>query len=377
MPSLTTESPLAERHRAAGAELAPYFGVGLPAQFSDPLAEYRLARQAAALVDTNFRAVFSITGPDRVRYLNAVLTSNVRDLVPGQGALGLLLNSQGRILAELETLALADRLIVLGHQLVGPKTAETLEKFIIMDDATFAEETAQMGTVAVEGPRAEEIVRKTAGVEWASLTEYGHTAATVQSSSGAIPCRVIRRSLYGFPGAEFLASRDTLGLLWDSLAAAVRAHGGAPIGYRALNILRLEAGIPWFGADFDERQIPHEAALEKSHISYIKGCYTGQEIVERVRSRGQVHRRRVGLQFAGATPPTAGAALMAGGSEVGSVTSAAFSPLVGRAIGFGYLRQECNTPGSMLECAGTSSQMGAEVIELPLRSTLAPTASAS
>src|SRR5450631_3142212 len=109
---MTLESPLIEKHSAAGAELAAYFGVKLPAQFSDPAAEYRLARQAAALVDTNFRAVFSLTGPDHKRYLNAVLTSTVRDLVPGAGTLGLLLNSQGHILAELETLALADRLSV-------------------------------------------------------------------------------------------------------------------------------------------------------------------------------------------------------------------------------------------------------------------------
>ncbi len=106
-----------------------------------------------------------------------------------------------------------------------------------------------------------------------------------------------------------------LGPLWEALGRPF-AHGGAPIGYRALNALRLEAGIPWFGADFDERQIPHEAALEKSHISYIKGCYTGQEIVERVRSRGRVNRRLTGLQFAGATAPEAGAALIAGGTEV-------------------------------------------------------------
>ena len=91
----------------------------------------------------------------------------------------------------------------------------------------------------------------------------------------------------------------------------MRDHGGAPIGYRAFNALRLEAGIPWFGADFDEHQIPHEAALENTHISYTKGCYTGQEIVERVRSRGHVNRRRTGLLFSGAEPPPPGTPLTA------------------------------------------------------------------
>ena len=108
---------------------------------------------------------------------------------------------------------------------------------------------------------------------------------------------MIRSSLFGFPGVEFLVRREALGALWAALAAAVREHGGAPIGYRALNALRLEAGVAWFGGDFDQRQIPHEAAIEKTHISFIKGCYTGQEIVERVRSRGHVNRRLTGWRF--------------------------------------------------------------------------------
>ena len=142
------ESPLIEFHRAAGCEVVPYFGVTLPAQFSDPLSEHRTARQAVALIDTNFRSVFSLSGPDRVRYLNAVLTSNVRDLAPGQGTVGLLLNAQGHILAELETLACEDRILTLGHMQVRDKTEEILEKFIIMDDVTLTDETAEYGTVS-------------------------------------------------------------------------------------------------------------------------------------------------------------------------------------------------------------------------------------
>ena len=133
---------------------------------------------------------------------------------------------------------------------------------------------------------------------------------------------MIRHSLFGFPGAEFLVRREALAPLWNALSAAVRARGGGPIGYRASNALRLEAGVPWFGTDFDEHQIPHEAALDQTHISYTKGCYTGQEIVERVRSRGHVNRRRTGLAFSGAEPPAAGAKLTAGRSRR-SVTSPA------------------------------------------------------
>jgi folate-binding protein YgfZ len=359
---MAAETPLAGAHLAAGAVLVPYFGVDLPAQFGEPMVGHRLARERVALIDTNFRTVFSLAGPDRVRYLNAVLTSNVRDLAPGQGAIGLLLNPQGHILAELETLALEDRLLIFGHRMVREQTFATLDKFIIMDDAALVDETDANGTLAVEGPAALEAVRRLTGVELSALPDHGHAIAEIASADGAIPCHVIRHSLFGFPGAEFLVRRESLVRLWNLLHAAVRAKDGGPIGYRPLNILRLEAGMPWFGVDFDQQHIPHEAGLEKTHISYVKGCYTGQEIVERVRSRGHVNRRRTGLAFSGAEPPSAGAKLTASGAEAGHVTSAAFSPLAGKAIGMGYVRREYGQIGSRLECGGAS----AEVIELPL-----------
>jgi folate-binding protein YgfZ len=317
-------------------------------------------------VDTNFRAILALSGPDRARYLNAVLTSNIRDLKAGHGTLGMLLNNQGHILAELETLALEERLVILGHAFVRERTMATLDKFIIMDDATLADETPATGTLAIEGPAAPAIAQEIAEVDFTALGERDHVAANLKVSFGTppltIPCRVIRHSLYGLAGVEFMVAREHLSAAWSALAAAVGKHGGAPIGYATLNALRLEAGIPWFGADFDEHQIPHEAALEKTHISFTKGCYTGQEIVERVRSRGHVNRRLTALAFAGAEAPLSGAVLTAAGAEAGAVTSAAFSPLLGRAIGMGYLRREHGQPGQMLQCGADT----AEVITLPL-----------
>ena len=134
------------------------------------------------------------------------------------------------------------------------------------------------------------------------------------------------------------------------------------MGYKALSALRLEQGIPWFAYDFGDKQIPHEAGLEHSHISYTKGCYTGQEIVERVRSRGQVNRMRVLLRFAASEPPAGGATLTAHGNEAGHVTRVAFSPALQTAIGMGYVRREKSQLGSELSC-GTNV---ASVINSPL-----------
>jgi folate-binding protein YgfZ len=209
-------------------------------------------------------------------------------------------------------------------------------------------------------------VHELSGVDLLALPLRGHLVAPVKVAGGEISCRVIRQSLFGFPGGEFLARREALAALWPALAAAVRARGGAPIGYRALNALRLEAGIAWFGSDFDQRQIPHEAALEATHISFTKGCYTGQEIVERVRSRGHVNRRLTGLAFDSAAPPEPESKLLAAGAEVGNVTSAAFSRLLGQPIGLGYVRREHGAPGTILQCG----ESAAKIIALPLAGAL-------
>ncbi|MCL5288870.1 MAG: aminomethyl transferase family protein, partial [Acidobacteria bacterium] len=158
-------------------------------------------------------------------------------------------------------------------------------------------------------------------------------------------------------GGEFVAPRAQLAALWTALLRAVRARGGGPIGYAALNALRLETGIPWFGYDFDDTVIPHEAGLEKSHISYTKGCYTGQEIVERVRSRGHANRRRVRLQFLGMKLPPSGTKLMAKGQEAGVVTSAAFVPHIGRVLGMAYVRREFSETSSVLEWSGGEAEV--------------------
>ena len=355
---MPTESPLRGEHEKAGAQLALYFDCLLPERFADPAAEYRQAREAVALVDTNYRAFVYLHGADRVRYLNAMLTNNIKDLAAGQGNVSLLLNPQGHILAEIETYALPDRLLAVFHAMAREHTVNTLDKFIIMDDVTLDDASERTGLLALEGPQAAAVLRALCGAELEAMADRAHVEAKV----GAVPCRVIRRSQFGQTGAELIAERSQLATLWQTLLEAVRARGGGALGYAALNALRLEAGVPWFGYDFDDKSIPHEAALELSHVSYIKGCYTGQEIVERVRSRGHVNRRLVGLQFSGAGVPERGTKLLAAGNEAGYVTSAAHSPALGRIIGMGYVRREHNAPGSHLEWSGGE----AEVIELPV-----------
>jgi len=362
---LPLDTALRTEHDRLGACFAEYFCTHLPERYDAIETEYRFGREAVALIDTGYQAIARLDGPDRVRYLNAVLTSNIRDLKPGEGALGLLLDSRGHILSELYSYACEDHLLTVSPAMVRARTHATLEQFIIMDDATLTDLTERVATLAIEGPCAPELLRELAGIDLAAMAEHDHREASL----GGTACRIARRMHFGEPGAELFVACENVQPLWQLLVAAARKHGGGPIGYAALNALRVEAGIPWFGADFDASVIPHEAGIEKSHISYTKGCYTGQEIVERVRSRGQVNRLRVGLAFPAGTLLAPATKLLHNGKEIGYVTSAAHSPALGRGIGMGYVRREHSSAGTALTWEGGS----AEVITLPV---VRPTAAA-
>jgi folate-binding protein YgfZ len=346
--SAAIETPLDEVHKGAGATMGTWFGCVLPEYWTDARAEEEFARKSVALVDKNYRAYLSFSGPDRVRYLNAILTNNIKDLATGQGNVSLLLNPQGHILAEIETYALADSLLCVSYAMIRERLIEWLDKYIIMDDVTLTDETQRYGTLGIEGPKAAPIAQELTGIDLSTLSELGRREITV----GSIPCWITKRSPGGVAGCEFFAERERLANLWEVLLESVKKHGGGPMGYAALSARRLAQGVPWFGYDFGEKQIPHEAGLETSHISYTKGCYTGQEIVERVRSRGQVNRRRVDLIFNGASAPNAGETLSVDGKEVGLVTRATVPSFLDHAIGMGYVRKDHNALGNQLNWSG-------------------------
>jgi len=369
----TIGTALAERHRKNGAEMGVWFGCELPDRFGE-LAEvkpalqeeYRRLRESVGLVDKGYRAYLEFTGPDRVRYLNAILTNDIKGLQENHGTVSLFLNPQGHIQAEIETYAFGEKLFCVSYAMIRERLIQAMDKYIIMDDVTLTDRSEEYTTLAIEGPKAAAVALAVSGVELGSGATYRAPTSAMEelesreANVGRVACRVSKRSPGGVAGAEFLVAREKAEELWKVLEEAVRREGGGPAGYQALNAVRLELGIPWFGYDFGEKQIPHEAGLQDSHISYSKGCYTGQEIVERVRSRGQVNRVRVSLRFD--TEPGNDAALLADGKEVGQVTRTGFSPGVNAWIGMGYVRREKAAVGTRMEMSGGSATVVAAPI---------------
>jgi folate-binding protein YgfZ len=348
-PSTAIETPLTAIHETEGANIGTWFGCALPSDFGNWRHEYEVAKNTVALIDKNYLAHFSFTGPDRARYLNAIVTNNMKDLQPGQGNISLLLNPQGRILAEIETQAQSDRLLCISHAMIRAQLAETLEKFIIMDDVTLTDESGLCATLSLQGPKTSQLFRDLAPeIDFDAIPDFDFIHATLNS----IPVTITKHSFAGVPATDIRVDRQHIEQLWNFLTEKVQAAAGGPVGYTALNALRLEDAIPWFGYDFGDKQIPHEAGLESSHISYVKGCYTGQEIVERVRSRGQVNHRRVSLRFPDTNePPLTGTGLTADSKEVGTITSTSPLPHKPESVGMAYVRKEAAIPNTVLKFA--------------------------
>ena len=331
----TLKTALSEMHRANGTALGDWFGCELPDDFGDCEREYACLRENVAVLDKNYRAYVRFTGPDRVRYLNAILTNDIKGLREHHGNVSLFLNPQGHIQAEIETHALAESLFCVSHAMIRERLIAGMDKYIIMDDVTLDDQTSEFITHALEGPKAAAVAAELTGVDLNTLEELESREISVNG----IACRLAKRVPRKDASAEFVGHAKDAAALWGILLESAKEHGGGAAGYQALNVVRLEQGVPWFGYDFGEKHIPHEAGLQDSHISYTKGCYTGQEIVERVRSRGQVNRVRVSLRFDG-DAPKANSPILNEGKEVGYVTRTGYSPALGASIGMGYVRRE-------------------------------------
>src|SRR5271157_684480 len=227
----TLRTPLSEFHRKGGAQMGVWFGCALPDSFGDWQTEYQTLRHSVGLVDKNYRAYLEFAGPDRVRFLNAILTNDIKGLKENHGVVSLFLNPQGHILAELETYAFPDTVLCVYYALIRERLIPAMDKYIIMDDVTLTDRTNAHSTMAIEGPKAAAVAQALSGIDLAGMEELESREANVHGVS----CRVSKRSPGGVAGAEFLAVRDRAEDLWKRLSAVVIREGGGPVGYKALN----------------------------------------------------------------------------------------------------------------------------------------------
>lgn len=353
------KTPLASWHTAHGVPLIEDRGVALPLKYTDPEEEYRVVKEKAGLIDLAFRSQIRMMGEDRVSFLQGMISNDVKSLKPGYGCLATLLTEQGRIIADLRVYALENCFLLDVDVRIKDKVIETLSRFIIADDVEMEDLSEAQATVSLQGPKAAQVLAA-AGAPFSLTKELQHCEATIH----AVIVRLIRISDTGEDGCEILMPCAQAETIWQALLKSGEAMGVQPVGLAALNILRIEAGIPWYGLDMDESRIVLEVGLEQA-ISFKKGCYLGQEVVERATARGQMNRKLSGFIIQNGDAPAPGDKLLSDGKEVGWVTSVAHSPRLGKPIGLGYVRREHLTPGATLRIDRPGTAMIAEISTLP------------
>jgi folate-binding protein YgfZ len=346
-----TETPLHAHLVARGAVHHDDRGVVLPAHFGDPAHEYATLVQGVAVVDLGFRTLVSATGPDRVDFLQGMLTNDVAKLAPGSGCVALLLTIQGRVVADVRVAVLDDELRLDVDVRVRDAFVGALSKLIIADDVELAAPEPAPALIGVEGPGASAVL----GPDAAMLDAFAHRALDV----GGVRVRLVA-------GGELGAGSFTLHVpaadgprVWEALIAG----GAVPCGMQALDARRVELGVPRIGVDMDEKTLAIELPVE-ALISTTKGCYLGQEVVARGTSRGHANRRLHALVLEGPVPP-AGAALIAGDKEVGRLTTVVQAFGIGRPAALGLVRREHWDTGTVLAVAGSGATT-ARVADWPL-----------
>jgi aminomethyltransferase len=326
-------------------------------------AGYEALRSTAAWLDLSARGKIKASGEDRARLLHAMTTNQVQQLTPGTGCYAYFLTAQGRILADANILCRPDYFLLDTEPETRDKLLHHLDSYIIADDVTLEDLTAETATIAVEGPQAEAILLKLGAPapeqDYAS-TEWGERL-------------VVRATYVGGQGFFILTPAGDKDRFIQELASAGVQRGSE----EAFRVVRIENGRPRYGEDITERYLAQETNQPRA-INYQKGCYLGQEIVERVRSRGQVHRVLMPLTIDTSEPPLPGTKLqpppaanascetpgceptaageqIAIGSNAGEISSAAFSPALGKVVALAYVRVEHARPGLALSLAGTQT----------------------
>jgi len=330
--------------------------------FNDVREEYRALRESVAVVDRSFRARIEVTGADRLAWLNNFTTNQIKTLRPGDGHYGFALNGAGRIQFDLNALVRDDRIWIELDERFVERALAHLGKYIIMEDVRLSPLRAEYVHVGLAGPESADLLLR--------LGAEAPAAVALQQSAelywGGQAIAFFRSDFCGVRGFEVFAPADLAVGLWQTLTEGGVARAAA-CGRTAVEVCRIESGLPDGVADLADDVLPAESGQLDRAVSFNKGCYLGQEIVERMRSRGSVARRLVGIKLeAGAEVPTVGMSVCgADGQDVGRLTSACASVALDAPIGLAILKSAHAEAGNRVLVAADSRTVEAQVCRLP------------
>ncbi len=364
-------SPLAAllTQTGAGPELTAYRGVLTPRELDAPQREIAALALGAAVHDLGWLRRVAVRGEDRFRWLSGMVTNTVNDLGANTGAWNLVLNAQGRIQGDLHVWREGEKLELEIAADQYDRLLAHLERFIIMDDVELAPLSPDRSLTA-EGELTGETALGLAGPFAAGvlarlgLPAPGEPLTSARVAWNGVEIRVVRAYGVLTPHYELWGSAARIPALWQALTEA----GGTPVGAASLEAFRIAEGIPAYGIDMAERDLPQETSQVRA-LHFSKGCYLGQEIVERIRSRGSVHRHLRPLELFGPAPAAGTELSLEGGAFAGQITSAAklSLPAGNHCFALGMIRAEAEARNRLFTYTAGTAIGEARILTTPPR----------
>ncbi len=354
-----SKSPLFAAHGLAGATFVESEGWLVPASFGSVVDECAAVRTAAGLYDLADHGVVSLVGPDARRFCNGMFTNNVRDLAVGRGNASAMVDERARVQGLLRLYHTDADTFLAVLEGVTPEAFEArYGKYIIFDDVELTDLSDKLGVLSVQGPEAAAVLGR-AGLpvpegEGAVVSVEPQNVESLHVATNA-------RSVAG--GFDIVAPREALPSLWAALLAAGAPSGCRAVGLDAREVLRIEAGLPRWPADMSDKSLIHELRLVPTHASFEKGCYIGQEVINRIDVMGQVVKKIWGLEMGEDAVPPTGAEVKVDDAVVGTVLSGAREGTRVRVLAL--LRKSAWEPGKVVSVHAGDRVVPATVYDLP------------
>ncbi|HEY2972814.1 MAG TPA: aminomethyltransferase family protein [Pyrinomonadaceae bacterium] len=383
-PQILTNSPIDSIHQQLGATMMERDGWSVPGSYGDVLFEYASVREGGSgVIDLSNRGRILVSGAEAVQFLNGLITNDMKTLAENTWMPAAFPNVQGRLLASVRVVRLKDEgtdqttpegqpqqnsranvnptFLIDTEPATHERVLKTIERFTLAGDFRVSDITGQTGLLSVQGRRAVNVVRSVLGDEAASIAPRQLIQIPWQQNELRGKLTVFRATHTAEDGFDLVVSSDQAGSLWHALQSA----GARPVGYDALEILRIEAGLPRYGVDMDDTNVVTEAALDDA-VSYTKGCYIGQEIIARIKYRGHVAKKSTGLVFDQLVKVEANTNIKStDDKDIGRITSRTYSPHLGRTVALAYLKYDYLAPGTSVKLVCGDEELNAHVTELP------------
>lgn len=350
--------PLHPVHQALGAVFQTAGDWELPARYAGPLREYEAARGACALADVSHWGKLLFSGADRAEFLNGLLTNDVQNLPPGKGFPACLLTPHGKLTGDFWLYNRGEDLLSLHPSPAAPAVSRSLSKYLPLSETVLEDLTASHALFSLSGPRASDVLQKTLGVA------VPGPLGCADLLWNEAPATLFSWPAYQPDGFLILGPAPAARSLWSALLETGRPAGLQPLGFEALEILRVESGRPAFGVDMNEDNYPLEAGLEEA-VSFTKGCYLGQETTARTKHHARLPRRLAGLRLSARARP--GASLLREGRPAATITSVVESPALGGTLALALVPADRSEPGARFEIGDEKGGAAAEVVPFPCR----------